>query len=187
MIMQRILTDDGIPEGRVDEFREYLSHISSETQRVGRIVSDLLSFSRGSAPNSADVDLNETIRHTLALISHKLELSRVTMRMELSPELPAVRCDPSQIEQVVLNLVMNALLGNLEFAVIGLDVLFRDVLGDDVVRDIAACRDKVASRPQVTSPKRPIERPEVPQKPIRTATLDGVHHSARRHAWRHTQ
>ena len=108
MIMQRILTDDGIPEGRVDEFREYLSHISSETTRVGRIVSDLLSFSRGSAPNSAEVDLNETIRHTLSLISHKLELNRVTVRLEFSPELPAVRCDPSQIGQVVLNLVMNA-------------------------------------------------------------------------------
>jgi two-component system NtrC family sensor kinase len=108
MIMQRILTAEGIPEGRVEEFRGYLAQVSSETARVGQIVKDLLSFSRGSAPNRARVDLNETIRHTLSLISHKLELSRVTMRMELAPDLPAVRCDPSQIEQVVLNLVMNA-------------------------------------------------------------------------------
>jgi two-component system NtrC family sensor kinase len=108
MIMQRILTDEGVPEGRVGEFRGYLSQVSSETARVGRIVSDLLSFSRGSAPASAEVDLNESIRHTLSLISHKLELSRVATRMELAPELPAVQCDASKIEQVVLNLVMNA-------------------------------------------------------------------------------
>ena len=108
MIMQRIMTDEGVPEGRVEEFRGYLAQVTSETARVGRIVSDLLSFSRGSAPTSAEVDLNGIIRHTVSLVSHKLELNRVMVRMELAPQLPHVRCDPSRIEQVVLNLVMNA-------------------------------------------------------------------------------
>jgi len=51
---------------------------------------------------------------------------------------------------------MTALLGNPKFAVIGFDILFRYVLGDDVIRDIAARRNKVAACPQMASPERPI-------------------------------
>lgn len=82
---------------------------------------------------------------------------------------------------------MNALLGNFELAVISLYVLFRYVLGDDLVRNIPARRHKVASRPQVTPPKRPVQRSEVPHEPVRTATLDGVHDSARRKRRRHAE
>ena len=48
MLMQRILKDDGIPPGRIAEFRKYLEQVATETARVGRIVSDLLAFSRRS-------------------------------------------------------------------------------------------------------------------------------------------
>ncbi len=82
---------------------------------------------------------------------------------------------------------MNALLGNFELAIIRLDVLFRYVFGDDVIRNIPARRDKVASRPEMTSPERSIQRPKVPHEPIGTATFDGVHDSARRQRWRHTE
>ncbi len=53
MLMQRILKDDGIPAARVPEFRKYLQQVTSETTRVGRIVSDLLAFSAGAASRSA--------------------------------------------------------------------------------------------------------------------------------------
>lgn len=56
---------------------------------------------------------------------------------------------------------MNALLGNFEIAVIGLDILFRYVLGDDLVRNVPARRNKVASCPQVAPPERLVQRPEV--------------------------
>jgi two-component system NtrC family sensor kinase len=107
MLMQRILTDDGIPPNRVGEFRRYLGQIVSETGRVGRIVQDLLAFSRRSKPQRATADLNSIITSTLNLIGHKLTLMNVTSELTLDPGLPPVDCDASQIQQVLLNLIIN--------------------------------------------------------------------------------
>lgn len=107
MLMQRILKDDGIPPNRVVDFRRYLGSISAETARVGRIVSDLLAFSRRSKPQTADVDLNAIVKTTVSLVSHKLQLANVAVEMKLSETLPMIRCDSSQIQQVVMNLVLN--------------------------------------------------------------------------------
>ena len=108
MLMDRILRPDGIPPGRVDEFRSYLGQVAQETARVGRIVTSLLAFARQSRPNRSPHDVNDMIRATLALVQHKLEMSRVYARLELDPDLPLVPCDGSQVRQVVMNLVMNA-------------------------------------------------------------------------------
>ncbi len=107
VLMQRILQDDGIPKGRVEEFRRYLSQIVSETTRVGRIVSDLLTFSRQSKPHVTRADVNGIVRTTLTLVAHKLEQAKIAVRLELQEDLPPVLCDSSQIQQVVMNLVMN--------------------------------------------------------------------------------
>ena len=108
MLLQRMLKDDGVPPDRIDEFRKYLGQVVSETSRVGRIVSDLLAFSRRSKPHRAPADLNRIVRSTLSLAQHKLKLSNVEVEARLSEPLPAVPCDQSQIQQVVLNLVLNA-------------------------------------------------------------------------------
>ena len=107
MLMQRILKDNGIPRDRIEEFRKYLSQVVNETSRVGHIVSDLLAFSRRSKPQNSIADLNGIVKTTLALISHKLKLMNVETELTLEQHLPAVQCDGSQMQQVVLNLVMN--------------------------------------------------------------------------------
>jgi two-component system, NtrC family, sensor kinase len=108
MLMQRILRDDGIPPGRVPEFRRYLSQVARESTRVGRIVSDLLAFSRRSKPLRAETDLNAIIRSTVTLIGHKLRLTEVRLNLDLDDCLPMLLGDSSQVQQVVLNLLMNA-------------------------------------------------------------------------------
>lgn len=108
MLVERILAGGQIPAGREAEVRKYLGQISAETARVGRIVSDLLAFSRRSKPQRSPSDLNRIVRMTVGLIGHKLKLINVEPRLELQDELPPVECDASQIQQVVLNLVMNA-------------------------------------------------------------------------------
>jgi two-component system NtrC family sensor kinase len=107
MLMQRIMTDDGVPRGRVSEFRKYLALVTSETSRVGRIVSDLLAFSRRSKPQQSNADLNQIISSTLTLINHKLKLSNVEVVTDLPPDLPPVYCDAAQMQQVLVNLLMN--------------------------------------------------------------------------------
>src|SRR5699024_3898869 len=73
-----------------------------------RIVSDLLAFSRRSKPQRALADLNKIARTTLSLISHKLKLANVSVREEFAADLPPVFCDSAQMQQVVLNLLLNA-------------------------------------------------------------------------------
>ncbi len=107
MLMQRIMKEDGVPKERVEEFRKYLSQVVTETARVGRIVQDLLAFSRRSKPFRAKIDFNTMIRSTLNLLDHKLKLSAVKVELDLMHDLPTVHCDGSQMQQVVINLIMN--------------------------------------------------------------------------------
>jgi len=107
-LMQRIIREDGIPPERLPEFRRYLSQVVDETSRVGRIVTDLLTFSRRPKPQRTPVDLNGIIQSTLSIVSHKLKLANVELSLHLSPNLPRVHCDASQMQQVVINLMMNA-------------------------------------------------------------------------------
>jgi two-component system, NtrC family, sensor kinase len=108
MLLQRMLKDDGLPPARLEEFRKYLGQVTSETTRVGRIVSDLLAFSRRSKPQRAPADLNRIVRSTLSLVQHKMKLSNVEVETRLRDDLPAAHCDASQVQQVVLNLLLNA-------------------------------------------------------------------------------
>lgn len=108
MLCQRILKDDSLPSERVPELKNYLGQISKETTRVGRIVSDLLAFSRRSKPLRSMIDLNRIVKSTVSLVEHKLRLCEATIVFHLQPDLPHIHCDASQIQQVVLNLVLNA-------------------------------------------------------------------------------
>jgi two-component system, NtrC family, sensor kinase len=108
MLMNRLLKEEGLGPDEVPRFRAYLEQVEQETGRVGRIVSDLLSFSRQGQPLREPTDLNAVMRNTLTLVAARLQQSWTWCRFEPEPSLPPVPCDKAQIMQVVLNLVMNA-------------------------------------------------------------------------------
>jgi two-component system NtrC family sensor kinase len=107
-LMKRLLGEEGIPPQRLTEFRGFLDGVITETARVGRIVSDLLAFSRRSTPHRGPADLNGIVRRTVSLLDHKLQLADVRLELKLSEDLPPVPCDASQVQQVIVNLVSNA-------------------------------------------------------------------------------
>ena len=107
MLLERLMAKGEFPAGREAEFRKYLGLISTETARVGRIVSDLLAFSRRSKPQHAPADLNKLVRTTLGLAEHKLRMINAEIVLELQDNLPPIECDSSQIQQVILNLLLN--------------------------------------------------------------------------------
>jgi len=107
MLLERLMANGAYPPGREAEFRKYLGLISTETARVGRIVSDLLAFSRRSKPQRAPSDLNKLVRTTIGLADHKLKLISAEVILDLQESLPLVECDASQMQQVILNLVLN--------------------------------------------------------------------------------
>jgi C4-dicarboxylate-specific signal transduction histidine kinase len=107
-LMQHILKDDGIPPGRVAEFRNYLTQVISESKQAGRIASEMQSFAHAMSRRPSGTDLNEVVRQALSLASHTLKLGDVESEVELVDGLPGVRYDGPQLQQALLNLLVNA-------------------------------------------------------------------------------
>lgn len=97
-----------MPESRRKEMRECLDIIESESRRCGEMVKNLLTFSRARPMNFEWANLNQVVERAAKLVAHKLELGNVQVQLELASDLPSVQCDPAQIEQVLLALIMNA-------------------------------------------------------------------------------
>ncbi len=95
--------------GRRQEISECLDLIASESRRCSELVKNLLMFSRTSPMNLEWANLNVVVEHCVRLVQHQLDLGNIELQMELAPELPPTHCDPAQIEQVLLALVMNAI------------------------------------------------------------------------------
>ncbi|HYL99583.1 MAG TPA: ATP-binding protein, partial [Blastocatellia bacterium] len=87
--------------------KERLQIIRSEGDRARKIVRNLLSFARSHHPHRTEVNLNALIQTTIDLRSYEMSVSNVSLRFELS-DIPAVVADAHQLQQVLLNLVMNA-------------------------------------------------------------------------------
>ncbi len=86
-----------------------LDLVESESRRCGEIVKNMMTFARPTSMNREPADLNAIIDRCLRLVQHQLKLKNIELHQQLDQEIPQVRCDPGQIEQVILALVMNAI------------------------------------------------------------------------------
>ena len=91
-----------------DQTRRGLAAILAESERAARIVRNLLTFARKRHTTRAMVDVNQVVRETLALRSYEQRLSNIEIIDALASGLPQVFADPHQMQQVLLNLVINA-------------------------------------------------------------------------------
>jgi two-component system, NtrC family, sensor kinase len=94
---------------RGKDMHDALALIESESRRCGEIVRNLLTFARVSPMNVTDFDINRVINQTVKLVEHKLELGSIAADLRLADDLPLIRGDAAQIEQLLLALVMNAI------------------------------------------------------------------------------
>lgn len=85
-----------------------LDVIIQETTRVREIVRGLLDFARESPSSRVSLNLNETIEQTLKLVRSQKEFREVTIHQQLDGNLPLVNADKNQLQQVLLNLCLNA-------------------------------------------------------------------------------
>ena len=88
--------------------RRGLETILSESERAAKIVRNLLTFARKRHTTRAMVDLNQVVRETLALRSYDQRASNISIIEALAAGLPQVFADPHQVQQVLLNLIINA-------------------------------------------------------------------------------
>ncbi len=105
-LLKKRLSRDAEPNA---ENISMLDLMESESRRCGEIVKNLMTFARPTSINMEPSDLNVVIDRCVRLVHHQLMLKNIELQLGLASDFPAVRCDPGQIEQVILALIMNAI------------------------------------------------------------------------------
>ncbi len=82
--------------------------IYRETQRATRITQNLLSFARKHKPERRLISLNEALEKTLELRAHQMSVNNIELSMQLQPDLPLTMADFYQMQQVFMNIIINA-------------------------------------------------------------------------------
>jgi PAS domain S-box-containing protein len=85
-----------------------LDKITRQTFRASEIVNNLLNFSRTSAAEFAEVDVNRIILDTLSLLEHQFKTTKVVVQDDLAQHLPMIQGNAGRLQQVFLNLFLNA-------------------------------------------------------------------------------
>ena len=91
-----------------DPRQQTIERIVKQTFRASEIVNNLLNFSRTGAAELIEVDINSVLEETLALVQHPLKTAQVNVVKKYKAELPAVLGSITRLQQVFLNLFMNA-------------------------------------------------------------------------------
>ena len=88
--------------------QEDLAVIEQEIIRCSRIVRSLLDFARETKPKKAATQINSVIENTLRLVEHQADFHNIQITKELSSDLPPISLDANQIQQVLMNIILNA-------------------------------------------------------------------------------
>jgi signal transduction histidine kinase len=83
--------------------------ISTQVDRIVKIISQVLDYSRKSRPTAAQVDMAKTVRDTLEFVDESLRQHHIEVALTCEPELRPIPGDADEIQQVCLNLIMNAI------------------------------------------------------------------------------
>jgi two-component system, NtrC family, sensor kinase len=85
-----------------------LEKITQQSFRASEIANGLLNFSRTSTTEFRETDLNQVIRDTLSLVEHQLKTAQIEVEVVLADQLPSIHGNPGKLQQVFLNLLLNA-------------------------------------------------------------------------------
>jgi len=100
----------GLVHRRVDDpGKELVSAAEREARRIDRIVRSLLDFARPSETEMTEFDANDVVRETLELVSVQGRFENVELDVELAEALPRVSGNPHHLQQVLVNLLVNAI------------------------------------------------------------------------------
>ncbi len=99
------LADANLPA----EQRNEMQSILRQAQRAAKLLRGLLRFVRAGEKRTASVNMNDVVRSALDLVSYRFGIDEISIEGRLDPELPTVVGDANRLEQVIVNLLSNAL------------------------------------------------------------------------------
>ncbi len=94
----------------IEAYKRYLTDIEAQARRCKTIVQNLLRFSRSSKTSDFDmVNLNNVVKDTCTFVEHQLSMNQIELTLELDEHLPEIKGNAGQLQQVITNLVINAM------------------------------------------------------------------------------
>ncbi len=85
-----------------------LLKMDKELDKTTRIIRNLLDFARQSEPTMRPISVNQVIESALLLVGHQIDLENIKLEKKLAKKLPLVLADPDKIQQVLINIILNA-------------------------------------------------------------------------------
>lgn len=108
--MRDLLEDEEFQQSEnLSEYRISIEKIEEHVERIRKIIHNMLGFARRMEPHLDKVDINAVVDQTLELLQNHARISNIEIHRSLQPELPAIASDQSQLQQVFLNLINNAI------------------------------------------------------------------------------
>jgi C4-dicarboxylate-specific signal transduction histidine kinase len=92
-----------------EEARHSASLVISNVRRAGEIIAGIRALAKKAPPQKEPLDINETIREAFAMVRNALNSNHVSLETELANDLPLIMGDRVQLQQVILNLLINAI------------------------------------------------------------------------------
>jgi signal transduction histidine kinase len=96
-------------QGNDQATAEFTQLILEEINRLSRFVNEFLHYAKLSAPKPVPADVNELIANTISLYSEELRVKQITLSKHLQSGLPVIPIDVKQMEQVLVNILINAI------------------------------------------------------------------------------
>ena len=88
---------------------ECIDIMDKECQRLNNLLTSFLDYARPRPPKLLEIDIPSVLDSVIGLVSHTLDQKSITLRKETALQLPVLECDPEQLKQVLVNLLINAI------------------------------------------------------------------------------
>lgn len=99
----------GAEPPELDETRKVLGRILKDGNRANEVITRIRAMSRKMPTLREAVSVNRLVKEVIALVRAEAERGNVTLQLNLAPDLPLIACDRVQVQQVILNLIVNAI------------------------------------------------------------------------------
>ena len=108
--MEDLLEEEAFQKSEnFEEFQTSIKKIEEHVERARKVVHNMLGYARKMEPRLEDVDVNDTINQTITILENYARNNNIDIQIDLAEDLPIIAGDQAQLQQVILNLMTNAI------------------------------------------------------------------------------